>query len=209
MLISMRWGLRTCSATTYVFPSVDSSSKNLTPGTTRFTQVCASLRSFKLGSLRIPAPLPRCASKIVNTCTRLAGSSQSPVSFATTLSVRQLWILLRRILRCELNDSHKFVRRVAPSNLVLCLFHAAYSTLYFLHTSTMLAGSRPDEARSDSSVKKRRPYHSVWPSFLINQRLPIILAIARKKVMQYDLCVALLLQIVCPAFPMAKAWSDR
>ncbi|EKU79487.1 hypothetical protein HMPREF9282_00295, partial [Veillonella seminalis ACS-216-V-Col6b] len=31
-----------------------------------------------------------------------------------------------------------------------------------------------------------------------NQRLPIILAIARKKVMQYDLCVALLLQIVCP-----------
>ena len=154
MLISMRWGLRTCSATTYVFPSVDSSSKNLTPGTTRFTQVCASLRSFKLGSLRIPAPLPRCASKIVNTCTRLAGSSQSPVSFATTLSVRQLWILLRRILRCELNDSHKFVRRVAPSNLVLCLFHAAYSTLYFLHTSTILAGSRPDEARSVSSVKK-------------------------------------------------------
>ena len=84
-----------------------------------------------------------------------------------------------------------------------------YCTLYFLHTSTILAGSWPDEARSDSSVKKRRPYHSVWPSFLINQRLPIILAIARKKVMQYDLCVALLLQIVCPTFPMAKAWSDR
>ena len=41
------------------------------------------------------------------------------------------------------------------------------------------------------------------------QRLPIILATARKKVMQYDLCVALLLQIVCPTFPKAKAWSDR
>ena len=49
-----------------------------------------------------------------------------------------------------------------------------YCTLYFLHTSTILAGSWPDEARSDSSVKKRRPYHSVWPSFLINQRLPIL-----------------------------------